>query len=150
MKKIFFLDDNADRIIEFYKNPRYSSCNIAYASLPLGAIQTLGDSIVSMSPPKDFIDQSDFDEIWLDHDLGFILKDNVDNPNRVITNLTDVIEINSKPVVKWIIENKRSFVYSKIIIHSWNTYAANEMFLLFKDAGMESQVEVKPFKFESK
>ena len=146
-RNVFFLDDDAERIIEF-RNAKHKDIAITFATTPHLAIYRLEESITST--PKDFVDVSMFNEIWLDHDLGVICKDNLDNPNRIITNMTDVVEINSKPVVKWIIENKRAFVYSKIIIHSWNYYAANEMFLLFKDAGMESQVEVKPFEFEPK
>jgi len=124
--RILFLDDEPERHITFYNNNK--DHELEQVTLPARAIQTL-------------IDYS-FDEVWLDHDLGFIELSN--NPSIH----SSFIEINSKPVVDWIVENKTPEQIPKIIVHSWNAPAADWMTKRLQDFGFN--VIKAPFGFSNK
>lgn len=111
--KILFLDDEPERHITFYTN--HTDYDVVQVTLPNRAIQEL-------------IDYS-FDEVWLDHDLGFVELSNVP------TISSRFIEINSKPVVDWIVNNRKPEQIPKIVVHSWNAPEADWMTKRLQDFG---------------
>lgn len=99
--KILFLDDNEDRFRTFqsyYDETSVWTYWVTTAAEAIAALQI-----------------KDFDLIMLDHDLGL---ETFVNSNRVDCGYE---------VVRWIINNKNSYRFPLIIVHSWNIVASNNM-----------------------
>ena len=111
---ILFLDDDEKRIDTFGKKIYPDFANIVTTAST--AIQYLN------SIPN-------WDYVFLDHDLG---GEQLVNSNRKDCGME---------VVRWIIQSRPHI--KKIIVHSWNNIAAEEMVAKLKDAGYNT--EYKPF-----
>jgi hypothetical protein len=109
MKRILFLDDNKNRWDTFAAyNPHHT----------LDWVQTANHCIYKLY-------SHDFEEVYLDHDLG----------GKTYVNSGD--EDCGMAVVRSILKCKDKFKNTRFIVHSWNTPAAHEMCSKLCDAGLE-------------
>ena len=111
MSRIFFLDDfkiRRDRFAQAHPN-----CVIVFAESAQEAIDILSKDL-------------DFDQIYLDHDLG----------NRVFIDSND--ENSGYQVAKFLSDKE---IRGEIIVHSWNSAGARNML------GLLPQAKYQPFNF---
>lgn len=118
--KILFLDDDVERHLVFRsRNP--------------GAVQVAYPVLAKIE-----MEQESWDEVWLDHDLGYIGDPAENVPRNGTIFVHDV-----RPLVRWIAETKPDV--KKFIVHSWNSGGAKWMADTLRDAGYH--VTVAPFSF---
>jgi hypothetical protein len=123
-KRILFVDDDPQRHIIFWQY--YGQHELAQCTLPDLAITLLKSNT--------------FDELWLDHDMGEITHSSPIGSAKII--------IDSKPIVNWIVENKKPSDIPYIRIHSWNFQAAEWMKHALINAGFS--VNYIPFNLKKK
>ena len=114
MAKLFILDD---------QKIRHELFEIRYKDHDIVSAYTATEAITAL-------EESDFDYIFLDHDLGLQVY-TVSNENS------------GYEVAKWISENYKN-VNVRIIIHSFNPVGANNMLHVLFDAGFKNIISV-PF-----
>lgn len=126
MKTIIFLDDSPTRHIQFHKD-KQSDDTLLY--LTTNAFETI-EVIKMVVAASDKVD-----ELYLDHDLGYLISDNpIDTKPK---------EMNSKPVVDWIVSHMKPEQLPSIILHTFNFPAAEWMKSKLRTAGFN--VVHKPF-----
>jgi hypothetical protein len=119
--KTLFLDDDVERHIVFRaRHPE--------------AIQMTYQAMAKIE-----LENEPWDEVWLDHDLGYI-GDPADNVLR--NGSTFVHDV--RPLVRWIAFAKPDVKH--FVVHSWNNGGAMWMAGTLRDAGY--RVTVAPFSFQ--
>jgi len=122
---ILFLDDSEERqkLVLAYFEAVYSTEE--FALLFAKDAQTAIEYLQAVEEPWNLV--------MLDHDLG---KEIFMDSDRMDTGME---------VVRWIVRNRP--LIEKIIIHSWNSPAAEEMIARLRAAGYE-EVLYQPFSYE--